>query len=191
MPDHPPEGRDTPAATIGKTRFAARNNYTLRTDEIALNPDTFVGRNDKEILSTLVHEMCHLWQAHEGKPGRGGYHNRQWAGKMCEAGLQPIEFNKYGEKTGKMTGQHVSHEIIPGGPFDVAADRLLATGFRLKWQSALSMPLGDNTPAMLEPKKRNKVKYSCPICEQNAWAKPAARLVCGRCDEPMIERTRD
>src|SRR5207248_9605496 len=34
------------------------------TDEIALNPDTFRGRSDKEILSTLVHEMCHCWQRH-------------------------------------------------------------------------------------------------------------------------------
>ena len=40
-------------------RFAARNNYTLRADEIALNPDTFLGRSDKEILSTLVHEQTH------------------------------------------------------------------------------------------------------------------------------------
>lgn len=31
--------------------FAARNNHTLRTDEIALNPRAFAGSDDKEILS--------------------------------------------------------------------------------------------------------------------------------------------
>lgn len=56
-------------------RFVGRNRNGDRTDEIALNPDTFVGRSDKEILSTLVHEMVHLWQQHSAKPGRGRYHN--------------------------------------------------------------------------------------------------------------------
>jgi len=36
------------------------------TDEIALNPSTFRSRSTEETLSTLVHEMCHLWQFHKG-----------------------------------------------------------------------------------------------------------------------------
>jgi len=65
-------------------RFGHRTDAEDRTDELALNPDTFVGRSDKDILSTLVHEMCHGWQQHFGKPSRTGYHNRQWAAKMIE-----------------------------------------------------------------------------------------------------------
>jgi hypothetical protein len=45
------------------------------TDEIALNPATFKGRTDQDILSVLVHEMVHHWQDHRGKPSRNGYHN--------------------------------------------------------------------------------------------------------------------
>jgi SprT-like family len=30
--------------------------------EIALNTDVFTGRSDELILSTLVHEMAHVWQ---------------------------------------------------------------------------------------------------------------------------------
>jgi hypothetical protein len=41
------------------------------------------------ILSTLVHEMVHVWQETYGNPSRRGYHNRQWAEKMREVGLQP------------------------------------------------------------------------------------------------------
>jgi hypothetical protein len=119
-------------AYYSSLRFAARNNNTLRTDEIALNPDTFLGRSDKDILSTLVHELAHLWQAHEGQPSRGGYHNREWAREMLRIGLRPISF----DRPGNMTGQRVSHEIVAGGRFDIAADKLLATGFQLKWQSA-------------------------------------------------------
>ena len=166
--------------------FAARNNRTLRTDEIALNPDTFVGCTDKEILSTLVHELCHLWQVHEGRPGRGGYHNRQWAREMMRVGLRPISH----DNPGKMTGQRVTHEIIPGGLFDVAANELLATGFRLRWQSADVVALNGKVTVKVAKPKRNKVKFTCPECEQNAWAKPRARLICGLCQEPMDSQER-
>src|SRR6266700_1312602 len=50
--------------------------------ELALNPDSFIGRTDEEILSTLVHEMAHVWQQAHGKAPRRSYHDRQWAGKM-------------------------------------------------------------------------------------------------------------
>ena len=51
----------------------------LVTDEIALNPRYFHDRPVADVLSTLAHEMAHLWQHHYGKPGRGRYHNREWA----------------------------------------------------------------------------------------------------------------
>src|SRR2546423_8938080 len=36
--------------------------------ELALNPDTFTGRTDEMILSTLAREMCHVWQETYGNP---------------------------------------------------------------------------------------------------------------------------
>jgi hypothetical protein len=47
--------------------------------ELALNPDNFTGRSDELILSTLVHEMAHVWQQTYGEPPRRGYHNRGYA----------------------------------------------------------------------------------------------------------------
>src|SRR4029453_5096443 len=35
--------------------------------ELALNPDGFAGRTDEMILSTLAHEMAHVWQQTHGK----------------------------------------------------------------------------------------------------------------------------
>jgi len=166
-------------------RFVARTNSKARTDEIALNPDTFADCTDKEILGTLLHEMAHLWQAHFGKPGRGRYHNREWARKMITLGLLPISL----DRPGKMTGQAVTHEIMPGGPFDVIADLLLTTGFCLNWQSityvatvcppttGLNDKRGSGTPEPLP----SKVKYTCALCGLNAWAKPKAYLFCGHC----------
>jgi hypothetical protein len=69
-------------------RFGHRRGNEIA-DEIALNPRTFLDRTDREIISTVVHEMVHQWQQHHGKPGRRGYHNKQWAAKMNSVGLVP------------------------------------------------------------------------------------------------------
>jgi hypothetical protein len=77
--------------------------------------------------------MCHCFQQHFGNPPRRGYHNREWAAQMIEVGLMPSDT---GEPGGKQTGQGMFHYIIAGGPFDLAAEALLQTGFCLNWQSA-------------------------------------------------------
>ena len=100
--------------------------------ELALNPDVFTGRSDELILSTLVHEMAHGWQQTHGTPPRRCYHDKEWAAKMKEIGLQP---STTGEPGGKETGQSVTHYLIPGGPFTRAYAKLAATGFQLNWQS--------------------------------------------------------
>ncbi len=47
------------------------DHQKVRSHEISLNPHT-LGRSPKEVLATLVHEMCHLWQESFGKPSRSG-----------------------------------------------------------------------------------------------------------------------
>jgi predicted SprT family Zn-dependent metalloprotease len=141
--------------------------------ELALNPDAFIARTDEAILSTLAHEMAHVWQQAHGTPPRRSYHDREWAAKMKEIGLQPTTT---GEPGGKETGQSVTHYIIPGGAYAKAYARLKATDFQLHWQSA---PMGQQAKA----KKASKTKYTCPGCGQNAWAKPNAQLICGECYE--------
>ena len=141
--------------------------------ELAMNPDHF-GRTDELILSTLAHEMAHVWQQAHGKAPRRSYHDRQWAAKMKEIGLHP---STTGAPGGKETGQSVSHYIVPGGPYAKAYARLKATGFKLRWQSRTN---GDPTR---KTKKASKTKFTCPECSQNAWAKPDALLMCGVCFE--------
>jgi hypothetical protein len=94
--------------------------------ELALNPDTFTGRTDELILSTLTHEMAHVWQETYGEPSRRGYHNRQWAEKMREIGLQP---SNTGEPGGMETGQSMTHYILPEGRYAKAYAKLAGTGF--------------------------------------------------------------
>jgi hypothetical protein len=164
-------------------RFHQRGSDGVVTDEIALNPDGFVGEDDREILSTLVHEQAHLWQAHFGtRQSRGGYHNREWANQMLSIGLVPSDT---GEPNGRMTGQRMSHYILPGGLFDEGARELLGTGFRLIWESGTGIPRGlsGTRRRTADP---SKIKFSCLLCGQNAWAKQSAHLICGLCNREML-----
>jgi predicted SprT family Zn-dependent metalloprotease len=152
-------------------RFSARTGKG-HAHELAMNPDHFAGRDDKSILSTLVHEMAHAWEQEFGKPPRGGYHGRKWANEMLRIGLHPSDSGCEG---GKETGPKVSHYISKGGNFELACEALLATGLKLKWESKTG-------PAkVVKAKRESKVKYTCPHCESNAWAKPESSLICGTC----------
>ena len=57
-----PRRRKSSMGYFSAKRFERRDGQT--TDEIALNPYHFRRATDLEILSTLVHEMVHLWQEH-------------------------------------------------------------------------------------------------------------------------------
>jgi hypothetical protein len=153
------------------------------TDEIALNPDNFTGRSDKLILSTLVHEMAHVWQFHLGKPSRNGYHNTEWGTKMDSIGLTP---SNTGAPGGKRKGQQMDHYIVEGGPFDVACEALFAQGVRLNWQSTHRLESGKT-----RKKDKSKLKYTCPVCGANAWAKQGSELIHGTCmavmESEMVE----
>lgn len=144
-------------------------------DELSLNPDNFIGYSDTAILSVLAHEMCHVWQYRcTDKYPRNGYHDKVWGRKMEEIGLMP---SNTGAESGKKTGQQMHHYIIQGGKFEASAliflkkNTIAATSFQLEKNST--------------SQKKNKQKYTCPSCEQNAWAKPDASLKCGECDEYM------
>jgi predicted SprT family Zn-dependent metalloprotease len=154
-------------------RFGHRRGTEV-IDEIALNPCTFIDRTDKAIISTLVHEMVHQWQFHFGKPGRRGYHNRQWAAKMIEIGLMP---SHTGEPGGKQTGQRVTHYIIDGGSYDTNWQKLEASGFTLDYQDRWH----------LRPREQNKLKvrYACPVCSIHVWGKPDIGIACVTCSRLM------
>lgn len=191
-------------------RFKHASDDSKNTDEIALNPTYFrmEGRDDRGVISTLVHEMVHLWQHHYGKPGRGRYHNDQWAEKMKKIGLIP---SSNGQPGGNETGDRMSHYIDEKGKFAQAYKDLLVHDFKLEWIELVDhckdnsavikpprkspRPLMDDEEESLQPTgeksipipdRSNRLKFTCPGCNLNAWAKPGANLVCGDCEQPMI-----
>ena len=67
----------------------------------------------------------------------------------------------------------MDHFIIIGGKFDEQAKAMLKTGFKLSLQQDKKFgPLA---------KPKSKIKYTCQKCNQNAWAKPGARIACADC----------
>ncbi|PKO78250.1 MAG: sprT domain-containing protein [Betaproteobacteria bacterium HGW-Betaproteobacteria-15] len=113
---------------FSQERFADLDGRT--TDEIALNPAYFAVVPLVETMQTLVHEMAHQWQFHFGKPGRGRYHNDEWAARMEALGLMPSSTGKPG---GKRTGDHMADYAIEGGDFLQACAELITHDFRLSW----------------------------------------------------------
>lgn len=110
------------------SRFA--NSIGEKIDEIALNPTYFGVVPLVEIMSTLVHEMSHQFQAHFGKPGRGRYHNAEWANMMENIGLMPSSTGKPG---GLRTGDQMADYPIEGGRFLQACESLLTQEFKISW----------------------------------------------------------
>jgi hypothetical protein len=163
-------------------KFQRRDNTREQVHEVALNPDSFKGRSDEEILSTLVHEMAHVWQQEHGHPGRGRYHNREWAVLMHSIGLMPSTTGKPG---GAITGDRVSHYILERGRFSDACGTFLKT-YRLVWESASTVN-SDSDPAGAAVKTQTRSKFTCPNCGLNAWAKPDALLDCHRCSRECGE----
>ena len=158
-------------------RFVSLADSQTTTDEIAMNPLHFRDRSVEQTLSTLVHEMVHLQQAHFGKPSAGAHHNREWVELMLAVGLHP---SSTGAPGGKTTGNKVSHYILPDGRFARACAALLKTGFTLTW--------GDGGAYDREKNKKQgkRVKYVCQNCKQAAWAKHEAKLFCGACREDQL-----
>ncbi len=161
-------------------RFANVADRADVTDEIALNPAHFAARKPEQTLSTLVHEMAHLWQHHHGKPPRKGYHDKQWAAKMREVGLIPTST---GQPGGKETGQKVTHLIEERGAYAQACARLLAKHPAILYHDRAGD--GEEGRAARKKKAASKTKYTCGSCGANAWAKPSTNLWCGDCQEPM------
>ncbi|MCC9603540.1 SprT-like domain-containing protein [Stieleria sp. JC731] len=143
-----------------------------RIDEIALSPES-MERTDREVLSTLVHEMAHLWQHHFGSPS-AGYHNAEWADEMDRLGLPASDT---GEPGGKRTGKSMSHYIKRNGLYAKAFTQWRKKKRKLKY--CADAAFGDGEKAAR--KRASKTKYTCPECGQNAWAKPAAKIDCGDC----------
>jgi hypothetical protein len=152
-------------------------NGVESTHEISLNPDV-LDLPAIEIMQTLVHEMCHLWQEEFGEPSRRTYHNREWAAKMEAIGLMPSDTGKPG---GKKTGQNMQDYVIEFGPFQMAFTDMPEKAL-LPWTSRSLV----RAQTQAGGKRRGPTKFECPQCHAKAWGKPGSQLTCTPCNKPLV-----
>ncbi len=167
---------------------------TRTTHELSLNPDYLATRTPREVASTFVHELCHLWQEVCGKPPRRCYHDWEFARKMESVGLMT---STTGAPGGKRVGQSMTHYIIEGGPFDVAFQNMPAD-CQLPWR-ALGVPTatpktrkggteadgeGDGEQGSVPTagkKDASKTPYQCTCSRM--WGKPGLDATCNLCGD--------
>jgi predicted SprT family Zn-dependent metalloprotease len=152
-----------------------------RVGEIALTPE-HLADDERDVASTVVHEMVHLWQFTYGKASRRGYHNAEWAAKMEALGLVP---SNTGEPGGKRTGQGMTHYIVEGGPFTMAYEKL-GRDVLLPFIAGSAVLKDKPEPKPADP---SKTKFTCPVCGDSARGKVTLQIDCHKCAVPMVPET--
>lgn len=180
-------------------------------DSIELNPAFFSTLPLIEVMQSLCHLMVHHWQHHFGKPGRGHYHNGQFAQKMKSIGLMP---SSTGKPDGKEKGDKMSDYPIEGGKFLDACETLLTSDFKIAWYDrfptakaigassasySLGMVLPDGSKLIpseewldieieeKEEKSKPRSKYVCCCPRSSVYGKQGLLLGCRKCGKEMKE----
>jgi DNA repair protein RadC len=81
-----------PEITFEKTTVNNLGNYAIKRSPFGVKESININsvHHDRpfwEILSTLVHEMVHSWQAAYGKPSSSWFHNQEFKMKMLKCGV--------------------------------------------------------------------------------------------------------
>lgn len=145
---------------------------------LAINPK-YMQRDISDIVSTLCHELCHVYEVAYIHIPRGGYHTKTWCDLMRECGLEPVFNNK--SKTS------VSHKIIEGGAFEEFCKKFDKDFFSIvEYSQDMNTSNGDgkadNADKPVKKYNRNKIKYVCPECDAHVWGKAGLNIYCNDCE---------
>ena len=158
-------------------------------DEIAINANSMVEGDEIELFQVLIHEMTHQWQQWNGTPGRGGYHNREWADFALSIGLKPINTSDPDAET----GDTINTILIKGGKAMLVLANMpeeISIPFYAEILGDSSVPdkaaLPEQTPTPA-PKAGKRMKYTCPKCGTNLWGKAKLNIMCIDCNTIFVE----
>ena len=81
-----------PAISFGKSKVGSLGHYVIGRNSFGVKENININRVHLDrpmwdILATLVHEMCHSWQAAYGEPSNSWFHNKEFREKMLEIGI--------------------------------------------------------------------------------------------------------
>ena len=138
-------------------------------DVISLDSRTASERPLKELLSTLAHEMCHQYVCRVINDGKAtGGHGGDWRREMLRIGLPPIQIGA--------TWRSATHSI--------ASDGLFAEVFAKHEAQLQALPWQECVKQLNRGRSLDRVRFQCPSCGSNAYARAAALLMCGNCTTP-------
>lgn len=166
---------------FSSSRFEV-NGENINVSQITLNPSYFRSGEEKKVLSTLVHEMCHLYIDFKGKKGCYGYHSKEWSDLMEEVGLLPTSD---GTKKGKKTGFRMTHLIIKGGKFEQECTKFLSEKKNFDVIENNESLKYAESELKKEKKSGIRVKYSCEC--SSVWGKSSLIIYCKKCGKQMKE----
>lgn len=146
--------------------------------KISINPSYIKEGEEKKILCTLVHEMCHLKRFMDGERLSNGYHSKKWAQVMKESGLIPTDD---GTMDGKETGFAMTQYVEKGGAFDIYTKKLFEKGFSFGVKN--SGEVKENEVYRNENSgKRYRYKCGC----SSFWGKKNLKVMCRNCGQDFI-----
>lgn len=157
---------------------------------LALNPK-YLNRTYSEILSTLYHELCHVYEVEYIHIPRGGYHTKAWDALMREAGLTPVYMNP--------SRTAVSHTVDENGLFDAFVKTFEKNNENFFTLQSGKLPIvsepteptapaepteptapkADNYNKVPKKYNRNKIKYFCGC--STVWGKAGLKIKCCEC----------
>lgn len=166
---------------FSSSRFKV-NGENINVSQITLNPSYLRSGEEKKVLSTLVHEMCHLYTDFNGEKVCNGYHSKKWSELMEEVGLLPTSD---GTKNGKKTGFHMTHLIIKDGKFEKECNLFLSQNKNFDVIENNESQKYAESDMKKEKKSGVRVKYSCDC--SSVWGKKELVIICQKCGKQMIE----
>lgn len=178
--ENPPDAMMSISKTTkSQLAFCSYDYWTDGDDQrswVAIGPQAIDPDDMRFTMSIIIHEMVHaLDGAHRRAAGKehpkGGYHPVTWFAIMEQLGVPGRAFSKSKCK--------VTHDIVDGGPFDIAFQRMPAE---------LLLPL--NTRFRKAEKKKTKqgvrVPYRC-ACEPVVRGPGGLIMTCNICDQVFVE----
>ena len=139
----------------------------------------------ENVVSTLLHEACHLWAMQKGIQdcSRGGtYHNKRFKEIAEERDLQISYDKRIGWSITEPTEPLIDF-IITQGWTDIQMNRNEFYGYIPKTGTG-GMATGTQTPTGRTSHVR---KYQCPCCKCSVRATKVVNIKCTDCDEHMVE----
>lgn len=145
-----------------------------------------INRPIEEVVATLLHEMCHLYNLQRGVQdcSRGGaYHNKIFRDTATARDLDIQHHPTYGwtitAPTDRLVQWCIDHDLEEIRVFRHDG------GMTFTPPRGGSAPDGNSTPTTTDtPKRQSSRKYVCPRCGAIVRATRDIRVICGECFDP-------